>query len=104
VEQAVRLLIHEGVSNALRHSHPSRVAVEVDVNDAELRVGIIDDGLGFSFRGRLNHDELDGSSTAPTTLRERVSGLGGRMSVESYASGSRIEFVIPVETQQRITA
>jgi len=104
VEQAVRLLIHEGVSNALRHSHPSRVAVEVDVNDAELRVGIIDDGLGFSFRGRLNHDELDGSSTAPTTLRERVSGLGGRMSVESYASGSRIEFVIPVDTQQRITA
>jgi two-component system sensor histidine kinase DegS len=99
VEQAIRLMIHEGVSNALKHSHPSRVTVDVEANAAELRVHIADDGMGFSFRGRLDHDDLDGSSPVPVTLRERVDALEGRMSVESYETGSRIEFVVPIGAQ-----
>jgi signal transduction histidine kinase len=104
VEQAIRLMVHEGVSNALKHSHPSRVSVDVDGQDAHVRVRIVDDGLGFSFRGRLDHDELGGSTAIPVTLRDRVSALDGRMSVESHATGSRVEFVLPVTPQRRATA
>ena len=104
VEQAIRLMVHEGVSNALKHSHPSRVAVDVDAQDAHVRVRIVDDGLGFSFRGRLDHDELERSTAVPATLRDRVNALDGRMSVESHATGSRVEFVLPIAPQRRATA
>lgn len=104
VEQAIRLMVHEGVSNALKHSHPSRVAVEVDAADTQLRVRIIDDGLGFSFRGRLDHDDLEQWQGVPVTLRERVSALAGRMSVESHGTGSRVEFVLPIAAQRIPTA
>jgi signal transduction histidine kinase len=96
VEQALRLMIHEGVSNALKHSHPSRVAIEVETNGAQLKVVITDDGLGFPFRGKLEHEELAAFAAGPVSLRERVSALDGRMSVESRPTGSRVEFVIPV--------
>jgi len=96
VEQALRLMIHEGVSNALKHGHPSRVNIEVESAGAELRVAITDDGLGFPFGGKLDHDELEGFAAGPVSLRERVSALDGRLSVESRPTGSRVEFVIPV--------
>ena len=96
IEQALRLMIHEGVSNALKHGHPSRVSVDVETNESRLKVIIVDDGLGFPFRGRLDHDELAGFTAGPASLRERVSALDGRLSVESRPTGSRVEFVIPV--------
>ena len=95
VEQEVRLMIHEGVSNALKHGHPSRVAVDVDAG-SELTVRITDDGLGFGFRGRLEHDVLDRSLDVPVSLRERVRARDGRMSVESQSTGSLVEFVLPI--------
>ena len=100
VEQALRLMIHEGVSNALKHGHPSRVAIDVETSDGQLKVAIADDGLGFPFRGRLDHDELKAFSAGPVSLRERVSALDGRLSVESRPTGSRVEFVIPVVGHQ----
>jgi signal transduction histidine kinase len=96
IEQALRLMIHEGVSNALKHGHPSRVSVDVETNESRLKVIIADDGLGFPFQGRLDHDELAGFTAGPVSLRERVSALDGRLSVESRPTGSRVEFVIPV--------
>ena len=96
IEQALRLMIHEGVSNALKHGHPSRVSVDVETDESHLKVIITDDGLGFPFRGRLDHDELAGFTAGPVSLRERVSALDGRLSVESRPTGSRVEFVIPV--------
>jgi len=95
VEQALRLMIHEGVSNALKHGHPSRVGIELETQGSRLKVAITDDGLGFPFRGRLEHEELAAFAAGPVSLRERVSALDGRMSVESRPTGSRIEFVIP---------
>ena len=36
VEQALRLMLHEGVSNALKHGHPSRVAIEIEIGRAHV--------------------------------------------------------------------
>jgi signal transduction histidine kinase len=104
VEQAIWLMIHEGVSNALKHSHPSRVAVDIEADDTELKVRIADDGLGFAFRGRLDHEALNESTAIPVTLRERVGALDGRMSVESRETGSCVEFVLPVVAGRLTTA
>ena len=100
VDHAVRLMVHEAIVNALKHGQPSRVAVSLDAVDAELRVSIADDGRGFPFRGRLDHDRLIAANAGPVSLRERVTALDGRMTIESTAAGSRVEFVVPVTTQQ----
>ena len=96
IESAVRLMIHEGVSNALKHGYPARVTITVDSVADELKIAIIDDGRGFSFRGKMSHDDLIAGNTGPVSLRERVIALDGRLSVESLPSGSRIECVIPI--------
>jgi signal transduction histidine kinase len=96
IEQAVRLMIHEGVSNALKHGHPSGVAVDIETDDARLKVLIVDDGWGFGFHGRIDHDELVRGNAGPVSLRERVIALDGRLSIESRPTGSRVQFVIPV--------
>jgi signal transduction histidine kinase len=56
---------------------------------------VSDDGRGFPFRGRLEHDELVSANVGPLSLRERVVAAGGTLAVESGPSGSRVEIVLP---------
>jgi len=99
-EQNLRLMVHEAVVNALKHAHPSRVAVSIDSDDTELRIVVSDDGRGFPFRGRVEHEALVKRNAGPASLRDRVTALEGRMAVESNSAGSRVEFAIPVATRQ----
>jgi len=92
--QAVPLMVHEAVVNAMKHAHPSRVAVAVDVADGHLRIIVSDDGCGFEFQGRHDHAELGASKRAPRSLFERVTALGGQMSIDSSPEGSQIEMVM----------
>ena len=96
IEQPIRLMVHEAIVNALRHAHPSRVSVGVDRSDRELRIVVSDDGHGFPFKGTLTHDELRAANAGPTSLRERVSALDGRLSIESTSAGSRVELALPL--------
>jgi signal transduction histidine kinase len=96
MEQAVRLMIHEGTSNALRHALPSRVSISIEAGASELSVIIADDGQGFGFQGRFEHADLVRVNTGPVSLRERVAALRGRLSVDSKPTGSQVEFVIPL--------
>jgi signal transduction histidine kinase len=96
-DQAVRLMIREAVVNALKHAQPSRIGVEVTADgDATLRVVVINDGRGFPFRGRLDHDTLVATNAGPASLRDRVISLGGRLDIESTPTGSRLEITLPV--------
>jgi signal transduction histidine kinase len=103
-ERVLRLMIHEAIVNALKHGHPSRVTVDVHERGEgalkEMVVAVSDDGRGFSFRGRVEHDTLIGSRIGPASLLDRVVGLGGRMSIESNPSGARVEFVLPAAAER----
>jgi len=97
VGRAVPLMVHEAVVNALKHAHPSGVAVTVDVGGDDLRIVVSDDGLGFPFRGLYDHAKLTESNAGPRSLLARVTSLGGRMSIESTDAGSRVELLLPLE-------
>lgn len=94
VEDALPLMINEAVVNAMKHGHPSRVAVDLDVVDAQLRVSVTDDGQGFPFKGRYDHDTLARTHDAPRSLFDRVSALGGSLSIESSERGSRVDMIL----------
>ena len=91
----LRLMVHEAVINALKHGHPSRVAVAVEAVDNGLSVTVTDDGRGFPFRGRLDHEAVMHSDAAPVTLRDRVAALNGRIAIDSGARGARVEILLP---------
>ena len=94
IERAVPLMVHEAIVNALKHGQPSRVAVTVHGGPDELRIVVTDDGRGFPFHGRYDHAALAETEAAPKSLLDRVTALGGHMSVESTEGGSRVEMVL----------
>ncbi len=87
-------MVHEAVVNALKHAQPTRVNVNVDGATDRLRIVVSDDGHGFPFKGRFDHRALDESRRAPRSLFDRVTALGGKMSIESSDAGSRVEMVV----------
>lgn len=96
-EQTLRLLVSEAIVNALKHAQPSRVSVDIERADSGmLRVSVVNDGRGFPFRGRRTHDELVTTNAGPVSLRERLVSVGGSLTIESMATGSRVEMSLPV--------
>ena len=97
LQQAVPLMAHEAIVNAVKHGHPTRISVDVQLDGPWLRLIVSDDGTGFSFRGQYAHQALVEMNLGPASLRERAASLGGEMSIESMATGSRVEIAVPLE-------
>jgi two-component system, NarL family, sensor histidine kinase UhpB len=75
-------VVQESISNALRHGSPGRIDVNVVREDGEtLLVQVSDDGRGFS------HDPQAGSGMGLRGMRERVTALGGELSVSAGEGG-----------------
>ena len=96
IERAIPPMVHEAVVNALKHGDPSRIRVDVDVEDGALRIVVDDDGHGFPFRGRYDHTALGEALLGPASLRDRAASLGGTLTIESEGSGSRVEIALPL--------
>ncbi|OLC76250.1 MAG: hypothetical protein AUH72_19320 [Acidobacteria bacterium 13_1_40CM_4_65_8] len=103
-EHGMRLMVHEAVVNALKHAHPSKVTVDVAARNAGLAIVVRDDGRGFPVLGHFDHDELVRHNAGPASLRDRVTALGGRMAIDSTASGSRIEITLPSDQTSLLRA
>jgi signal transduction histidine kinase len=99
IERAVPPMVHEAVVNALKHGAPSRIWVDVEVRHSVLHIVVGDDGHGFPFRGRYEHAALEGGSIGPASLRDRTASLGGRLTIESEDTGSRIEIALPLTSE-----
>jgi len=98
IENAVPFMVHEAVVNALKHGHPSRVAVTVESNNGTLRIVVADDGRGFQFRGRQDQQSLTQHQWGPKSLLDRVAALGGEVHIESSDSGSSVEMILAVNS------
>lgn len=89
-------IVSEAVANAAKHARAKGVRVDVSRNGASVAVTVVDDGGGFPFRGRFTLAELFAADRGPVKLKERVASLGGDMSIDSSAHGSRVEVTVPV--------
>jgi len=92
----VAFIVHEGLVNSARHAQATRAWARVRCTDERVEVVVGDDGLGFAFQGRLDTAALRDLGTGPRTLMQRVESLGGTLTVESGAGGSRIEVTLPL--------
>jgi len=91
-------IVSEAVANAAKHAFAKSVRVVACVEDGDVRIDVGDDGKGFPFRGRYTMPELTQQKIGPVTLKDRVTSLGGSMTIDSSDGGSQIEIRLPLRT------
>jgi signal transduction histidine kinase len=89
-------VLQEALANIRRHSNAQSVHVCMRTHPGYCVMEIADDGRGFPFDGRLTLDELHRTLQGPRVIMERVRALGGDLTIESRASGARLEIRVPM--------
>jgi signal transduction histidine kinase len=88
VEVAAYYVVSEGLNNAAKHGHASRVEVDLHAEGESLSLAIHDDGMGGADPG---------GGSGLTGLKDRVEALGGRLEVASPPGrGTRLDVAIPL--------
>ncbi|HEY2326901.1 MAG TPA: histidine kinase [Gaiellaceae bacterium] len=86
IETAAYFVASEGLANALKHAHASRIDIDVHERETALVVRVLDDGRGGA-------SELNGGLHG---LRQRVEALDGSLRIASPEGGPTIiEAVLP---------
>ena len=92
-------MVAEAVANSAKHGQATTIRVDLFTREDRLRIVVVDDGIGFPFRGRYNLPTLLERQIGPGVLGERVAALNGEMVVESTEEGSRVEIALPLGWQ-----
>ena len=81
VEHAILRVTQEAVANAARHAAPARITVGLAANGERAVLEVADDGRGFDVTAPPR--DGDGLGLGLRTMRDRVTELGGLLTVES---------------------
>lgn len=97
VEAGLLRIAQGAVSNAVQHSGASRVRVTLTHEPEEIRLDVVDNGVGFDVSAQagkpagLGHLGLD-------AMRSRAAELGGELTIESAPGGpTAISVAVPVD-------
>ncbi len=89
-------IVQEGLVNVRKHSGARHAMVRFGCTPDNWNLILEDDGKGFSFSGRYTMPQMKESGTGPTIIMERVSLIGGELTVESTpGQGTRLEITVP---------
>jgi signal transduction histidine kinase len=92
VELSVYRIVEEALTNVLKHSRPSTVAVDLRFEDSMLEVKIEDDGAA-----PVPTQRVSGPGHGILGMRERVTALGGVFEAEQRAGGGfRVGARLPI--------
>jgi two-component system sensor histidine kinase DegS len=99
LEVMVFRAVQELVVNAIQESHASKVVVQVDIGETNVKVSVEDNGKGFDVEAISDQNNM-----GIKIIKERVELLGGYMDISSImGQGSRITFQIPASTTANLT-
>jgi signal transduction histidine kinase len=92
IQHEIYRIGREALINSFRHSRATRVEVDLEYGDSELRMRVRDNGCGLDSRvletGREGHWGLAG-------MRERAAKIGGPLKIANSATGTEIELSLP---------
>ena len=87
--------LQEALTNAHKHSGARQVDVRFSGDDNSWRLAIFNDGRPFGFQGRYTLHDLDALQRGPKVMKARVREMRGDLTIESSASGVRIDVIVP---------
>lgn len=94
-------VIKELLNNVLKHAEADEVVVTVHGSDSMFGIVVADDGKGFD-PDNIFKSPHDFKGIGLFSIREWVSGLGGKFSIESKPdSGTRVFIEIPIEKKSQ---
>ena len=89
-------IVREALHNTQKHAGATRVAVGIESANGRVELSVQDDGSGFPFAGSYSLEELDLLRLGPASIRRRVRGLGGEMTLDSQPGlGASLRIRIP---------
>lgn len=101
----VKILIYRGLqealSNLVRHSRATRIAVTLGAQGSQLVLTIMDNGVGFDAQQVFSAPARVDSGIGLRSIRETAQELGGRLQVESGPEGTKLVVSVspfPVES------
>jgi signal transduction histidine kinase len=89
-------VLQESLTNVARHANASNVQVSLVRKNNRLYMRIADDGVGM-----FPNERRKAKSFGLIGIRERISAIGGEMTVEStIGQGTELILWLPLETRQ----
>ncbi|MDX1601230.1 MAG: histidine kinase [Anaerolineales bacterium] len=85
--------IQEFLANAREHAQATQVKVTLDMDDAQIRAAVEDNGIGFD--PTILEGEQEGPPGGLRRLRDRISQIGGSLEVDSTDSATRVSMSLP---------
>jgi signal transduction histidine kinase len=90
VREQLLPVLREAVSNVARHALADQAQVEVHVGDHELRLSVVDDGIGLA---------EDRTESGLRNVRRRAAGLGGSVTLtRNQPRGTTMVWQVPLST------
>jgi len=94
VLSGVKSILHECVSNVIRHAEANRVRILAVEDDDQFFMTVVDDGTGFDVNRLANQQGL-----GLQNIRRRIRLYGGTLDIESKLNvGTTVSFSIPFDT------
>jgi signal transduction histidine kinase len=92
--------VQELLANAAKHARPSTVRLHSKWRSDGLEISVEDDGRGFD-SGAIEDKLTRGDCFGLFNIRERMSGIGGRMSIESApGQGTRVTLATSADIKE----
>jgi PAS domain S-box-containing protein len=92
VEKEFYHIAIEALNNTLKHAQATTVTINIECNTQEIKLEIMDNGLGFALNG-LEHQ----GGMGLLSMRERAERLGGQLTIETQpGAGVQIKVEVPV--------
>jgi signal transduction histidine kinase len=92
----IYLMVHEALLNVGRHASATAARVSVTASAERVTIVVADDGRGFGFTGRYDHETLVARRIGPWSLKQRAAALGGTVAIESGSGPTVVEVQFPV--------
>jgi signal transduction histidine kinase len=83
-------IAQEAMVNAHRHGHATRIELRLKGHDGQVMLEVVDNGRGFNPQRPPHH------GLGLTSMRERVTGLGGRLDIDSRPGRTHLRACLPL--------
>lgn len=93
-EEAVVRVVQEALTNIRRHAHATNVGIKATLEEDTLHIQVEDNGHGFPV------EDFPNRGLGLSIMRERVESLGGRFTIVSAETGTKIDTALPAESHE----
>jgi signal transduction histidine kinase len=94
----------EALSNLSRHSRATHIDLALELADDSLVLTIRDNGVGFDVQRQLSAPASIASGIGLRSIREQATSVGGKLTVESSPTGTKLEVSAPFSGSQEISS